>query len=478
MPYCRILMISLLLLTAASARAQPELPELGGAAGDWLTPEQEYRLGRAWLRQMYTRAPVLSDPLVREYSENLVYKLASHSDLARADLAIVVINNGSINAFAVPGGVIGLNAGLFLHAGTEDEVGAVVAHELAHVSQNHFARRYTDGKRMNRAMLAAMLASVAVAIAGDARAGMAGMAASQAAAIQSQLAYSRHHEREADRLGMQTLVNAGMDPHAMPRFFERLLRQKQFGGDPPEFLLSHPLTEDRVADSRARAAGMKQTFMNDSRAFRLIQARIRARFIADQREAVRYFEAQYLGGDSLHQQAAGYGLALALIRTENYQRATVVLQELREAAPNQLWFHMAEAELAAARQHYGEAVALLRDVLELMPGNYTATVMLAQNLLGDGQPEAAQQQLDSLVLQRPHDPHLWQLLADAHGKAGNKARAHRARGEFLFLTGREQAGIEQLGFALDRSKDNFALHSSIKARAREMRELMREAEAF
>lgn len=465
-----------LCLAALPAGAVPTLPDLGDPGAQWLTPEQQFRMGRAWLRQMRARVPVLSDPLIQEYTENLTYRLASHSELKEPDLAVVVINNRNINAFAVPGGVIGLNAGLFLNAGSEDEVGAVIAHELAHVSQHHFSRRYADSQRMNRAVLAAMLASIAVALAGDAEAGMAGMAATQAAAIQSQLAYSRHHEREADRLGMQTLVAADMDPQAMPRFFERLLRKQQYGGDPPEFLLTHPLTEERVADSRARAASLKPPLLNDSLNFRLIQARIRAGFIDDPAEAVAWFRDLYSGGTGLQQLAAGYGLARALTRAQRYDEAEEILKRLRDAEPNQLWFRMEEAELAAARGDHGRAVSILREVLDIMPGNYAAGVLLSRNLLAAGHPEKAEQTLDLLVIDRPQDPVLWQLLADAHGHAGNKARAHRARGEFLFLTGREEKGIEQMGFALDASKDDFALHSRVKARVKEMEQLKREAE--
>lgn len=476
LPKLRLILAVLCLMTGLRGHAVPTLPDLGNPGAEWLTPEQQFRMGRAWLRQMRSRVPVLSDPLIQEYSENLAWRLASHSELQQPNLAVVVINHRGINAFAVPGGVIGLNAGLFLNAGSEDEVAAVVAHEIAHVSQHHFSRRYADSRRMNRAVLAAMLASIAVAMSGDAQAGMAGMAATQAAAIQSQLAYSRHHEREADRLGMQTLAAAGMDPHAMPRFFERLLRKQQFGGDPPEFLLTHPLTEERVADSRARAAALKQPVMNESLSFRLIQARVQSGFISDPAQAVTHFQSQYFGGESLQQLAAGYGLTLARIRADRFEQARAVLEQLRRKSPNQLWFQMAEAELAAAAGDQEHAVTVLRQVLDIMPGNYAASVMLARSLLHAGEPDRTQQLLDPLVLERPNDPALWQLLADAHGHAGNKARAHRARGEFLFLTGREDRAIEQMRYALDAGKDSFPLHSQIKARVREMERLMREAE--
>lgn len=466
------------LALAGPARALPELPELGGTASEWLTPEQESRLGQAWLRQMHARVSVLNDPLVHEYTQDLVYRLAAHGRLSRSDLSIVVVNSANINAFAVPGGVIGLNAGLLVHAQSEDEVASVIAHELAHISQNHFARRQTQGQQRSRAMLAAMLASMAAAIAGETQAGLAGMAASQAGAIQSQLAYSRHHEREADRLGMQTLKRAGFDPVAMPNFFQRMLRRKQYANEPPEFLLTHPLTKDRIADSRARAARMKRPALDDSQTFHLIRARVRARFFAQADRAVRYFDVRYDGGASLQEQASGYGLALALIRLEDFERAEEVLQNLSSAEPNELWYALARGELAAARQDHATAVKRFRAVLNIMPGNYAASVMLARSLLRSEQPVKARKKLDELLLDHPRDPELWQMLADAHGQLDHQARAHRARGEHRFLTGRAQQGMKQMRFALEASKGAFARHSRIESRLKEMRKLHREAQEF
>lgn len=475
MSVVRFLLIPVLALSLAlPVWAAPNLPELGDPAGGLLSPEQESRMGQAWLRQMRGQVSMLQDPQVQEYSEQLVYRLASHSDLKNPDLTVVVLNKKAINAFAVPGGIIGLNAGLFLYAGSEDELGAVIAHELGHLSQHHFARSYANHKHLSRATLAALLASIAVAISGDAQAGMAGIAATQAASIQSQLAYSRGHEREADRIGMQTLARAGMNPEAMPNFFERMLRMEQYGGQPPEFLLTHPLTEQRVADTRARADQLPHPPLHASLSFLLIQARVRSAFIADPDDAVKWFSQQYEGKDSLHQQAAGYGLALALIRARDFDRAAKILKALRKESPNEMRYMMAQAELQRARGDTKAAIATLDQVLEVMPGNYPASMMQAHALLDAGEPAKAATLLDPLTQSRPRDPLVWNLLAEARGRSGEKARAHRCRGEYLFLTGREDQGVEQLHYALDGSKDNFSLHSRVKARLDQMHKLMRE----
>ncbi len=460
-----------LLLACTTANAETALPDLGSESASPLSPEQEYRLGRGWLRQLRAQVPTLADPLTQEYAESLVYRLASHSDLQAPDLAIILINSKEINAFAVPGGVIGLNTGLFLNANQEDEVASVVAHEIAHVSQHHFGRRLAESQRMNKAILAAMLASIAVAIAGDAEAGMAGLMTSQAAAIQSQLAYSRVQEREADRVGMQTLTAAGMDPEAMARFFELLLRQQQFSSDPPEFLMTHPITEERIADARARANALPPVGLHDSLHFQLIKARLTAGFFSSPDQAISHFREQVKGGNGLQQQASAYGLAIALLRDRQYAQAEQVLERLRQTNANELWYRLAIAETRQAAGDHDAAILQLRELVELMPGNYAATVMLAFSLIRKEQPEQAEKLLEPLLLERPQDVALWRLAADAWGESGQMAQAHLARGEYLFLSGQEDKGMEQLRYALDRSKDSFPLHSRIKARLKQMEAL-------
>lgn len=454
--------------------AATALPDLGGESASPLSPEQEYQLGRTWLRHVRGQVPIMSDPLIQEYSEHLVYRLASHANLATPDLAVIVINNKDINAFAVPGGVIGLNAGLYLNASREDEVAAVIAHEIAHVSQHHFGRRLVESQRMNKALLVATLASLAVAIAGDAEAGMAGIMTSQAAAIQSQLTYSRSQEREADRVGMHTLVSAGMDPQAMASFFEQLLRGQQFSSDPPEFLMTHPITEDRIADARGRAHSLPAVTLNDSLHFQLIKARTMSSFFSSAEHAIKHFRKQYRQGGSLYQQSSGYGLAVALLRNREYERARGIMTALSRHYPNELWYRLGLAEIAQASDDHKTAIAELRELVDLMPGNYAASVMLAYSLIRNNQPEKAEILLQPLLHQRPNDAGLWRLAADAWGESGQLAEAHLARGEHLFLSGREENGIEQLEFALQESKNSFPLHSRIRARMHEMETLIKD----
>jgi beta-barrel assembly-enhancing protease len=471
----RFALVALLCLGAGLGQAQQQdLPELGDPTVAIISAEQEYRLGRGWLRNLRGQTPIMEDPLVQEYVEHLVYRLASFSELNEPDLAIVVINSAAINAFAVPGGVIGLNAGLFLNAASEDEVASVVAHEIAHVSQRHFTRRYMDSKRRGPAVLAAMLASIALAIAGSGDAGMAGIAATQAASIQAQLAYSRHNEYEADRVGMQILAAAGMDPTAMPRFFERMLEQQRYSGDPPEFLLTHPLTAERVADSRARARSLSAPPANPSPSFELVRARIQARYFDGQERARDYFDRRQESNDGVRKQAARYGLALTDLKADRYDAARRALTELVDAHPDQIWFQLGLMEVDMDQGRYADVIERGKAVLTINPKDYAASVMTARAYLLSKKPEQAAPLLEPLLLQRPNDPMLWSLAADAWGNSDQNARAHRARAEVLFLSGQDQAALRQMRFALDEADGQFALRSKLNARMDEMERLSSE----
>ncbi|NND68538.1 MAG: M48 family metalloprotease, partial [Halioglobus sp.] len=238
--------------------------------------EYEHQLGRAWLSVFRSRAPTVDDPLLFDYLENLIYTLVTHSQLEDRRIELVVVENPTINAFAVPGGVVGVHNGLLLWAQTEDELATVLAHEIAHLSQRHFSRGVEFQQRQQPLTLAAMLASFVLLATAGGDAGMAALSATQAAAQQSALRYSRGNEQEADRIGMQTLVAAGMDPHAAPAMFERMLKSTRYSGgkNVPEFLRSHPLSENRIADTRNRARQYPKEIRPQSLDYQLMRARV------------------------------------------------------------------------------------------------------------------------------------------------------------------------------------------------------------
>ena len=245
-------LLALAYLLTSPVRAS-DLPSLGDSSSSIVSPLQEHVMGRAWLSMLRGQVSQLDDPQLKNFVENSVYKLAETSQVQDRRLEFVLINSSQLNAFAAPGGIIGVNGGLFLYAQTEAEYASVMAHELAHLSQRHFARGVEAQQRMQLPMMAAMLGGIIAAAAGAGDAGMAAIIGTQAAAMQERQRFSRQNEQEADRIGILNLEKAGYDPRAMPSMFERLMRQYRYDRRPPEFLLSHPVSESRIADTRNRA---------------------------------------------------------------------------------------------------------------------------------------------------------------------------------------------------------------------------------
>ena len=270
--------LKVLACIVAQPSAAFNLPSLGDSSSSMISPEQEHQLGRAWLSILRGQVRQLEDPLLKDYVENSVYRLAESSQLNDRRLEFIILASPQLNAFAAPGGIIGVNGGLLLHAQTEAEYASVMAHELAHLSQRHFARGLEAQKRMQVPFMAAMLAGVVAAAAGGGDIGMAAIASTQAAAIQEQRRFSRQNEQEADRIGLLNLYKAGFDPNAMPSMFERLMRQYRYDRMPPEFLLTHPVSESRIADTRNRAEQYDGQGTVDSLYYQLIRARIQLTF--------------------------------------------------------------------------------------------------------------------------------------------------------------------------------------------------------
>ena len=248
------------LLTLACLMALPghadDLPSLGDASSAIVSPQQEHQLGRAWLSLLRGQVNQLNDPQLKDYVETSVYRLAETSQLQDRRLEFILIDSKELNAFAAPGGIVGVNGGLFLNAQTEGEYASVLAHELAHLSQRHFARGVEAQQRMQLPMMAALLAGIVLAAGGGGDAGIGVIAGTQAAAIQEQRRFSRQNEQEADRIGIQTLARAGYDPNGMADFFERMQRVNRGnsgGYQLPEYLRTHPVTTTRISETRQLA---------------------------------------------------------------------------------------------------------------------------------------------------------------------------------------------------------------------------------
>ncbi len=314
-------------------------------------------MGRAWLMQFRRQAPILSDPLIQDYTENLIYRLAVTSQLRERRLEVVLVNNKSINAFAVPGGVVGVHNGLLLAAQSEAQVASVLGHELAHLSQRHFSRGQENAAKTGKMALAGMLAGMVAVAAGGGDAGIAAIAGSQAASQDASLRYSRLHEQEADRVGMQNQVAAGMDPKGAAGMFSVMQAQsRKYGSRPPEFLMTHPLTESRIADARNRAAQFPARIYQDNPEFHLIRARVELSFIDQPEQAVAYFRKKRQERKGAEAVAAQYALILALTNNGGYAEARELLAPMREYSPTNMTYALAETDIDLAEEKFDSAI--------------------------------------------------------------------------------------------------------------------------
>lgn len=454
------------LLTLACVLASPapadDLPSLGDASSSIVSPEQEFQLGRAWLSLLRGQVSQLSDPQLKDYVETSVYRLAETSQLQDRRLEFVLLDSPYLNAFAAPGGIIGVNGGLFIHAQTEAEYASVLAHELAHLSQRHFARGLEAQQRMQVPMMAAMLAGVVAAAAGAGDAGIAAIISSQAAAIQAQRRFSRQNEQEADRIGILNLEKAGYDPRAMPQMFARLMRQYRYDQKPPEFLLTHPVTESRIADTTNRAEQYDAGGgTEDSLRYQLMRARAQLKFETTPGLGAKRFRAML--SENAELDAARYGLALAQIKAGQLDEARTTLAPLLTKAPAELAYNLAQIELEITANRLPKADEVLQRMLRLYPSSYPLRQTRIDLLIKQGQTSQAAQALDQLVTQRSGDPDIWYQVAEIRGLTGNIVGLHEARAEYFALVGDYDQAIEQLDFAKRRA-GNFQLASRIDAR--------------
>lgn len=456
-----------------------KLPDLGESSTSMFSSQFEHQLGRAWLRMFRSRAPTIDDPLMFDYLENLTYQLVTHSELQDRRIELVIVDNPTINAFAVPGGVIGVHNGLFVYAQTEDELATVIAHEIAHLSQRHFSRGVEFQKKQQPLALAAMLASLVLIATAGGDAGVAALSATQAAVQDSALRYSRANEQEADRIGMQTMVEAGMDPHAAPAMFERMLQSTRYSGGNrmPEFLRSHPLSESRIADTRNRARQYPKTIRSTSLNYQLMRARAAFQLADTPELAVQTFRGE-MEGRSRSTEAANYGLVIALTAAGRTDEAREALTPIFDASPNRIEYLVADAEIDMAANQPASAIKKLSSRLAVTPGNHPLTMTYARALLQNQQPHIAEEVLLAQSKLRPNDPGLWYLLAEVQGLSGNIAGLHQSRAEYFILNGILDEAERQLRYALKLTSGDFLASARINERLNDIQDLREQMDNF
>lgn len=420
------------------------LPSLGGASTS--VSNEEYRLGRAWLRQFRAQAPQWQDAITNDYLQSLIARLAPHSQINGLRTITVIVDNESLNAFAVPGGVVGINTGLFAFAEDEGAFVSVLAHELGHLSQRHYARGSARAAQTQLPAMAAMLAGMLIAASGGGDVGMAAAMGSQAALIQDQLSYSRLFEQEADNIGLQAMADAGYDPEAMVRMFAAMQRMARLQGDtPPEFLLTHPVTDNRLTAAQDRAAQLSVT---DAYTSDTLYDMMRARALLSIYTNTPQQAASRLAQEDAEPAAQDYLAALITARNGQTDSALEQLDRLISQHPDFAMLPASAASVALEAGQYDKAIQRSQRLLRFMPNYLPAQLILAEAQL-QRDPQAAYNLLRDITSQNPETPQGFNLLAEAAGRSGHDSWGHVARAEYLQLTGRVDRGIRQLSIARD-----------------------------
>lgn len=465
-----ILIMGLTVLAIAAARADG-LPDLGEAAQVDLSPQMERRIGEGIMRDIRLREPAfVDDAEVSGYLNRLGRRLAAKSDEVRQDFEFFAIDDASINAFAMPGGYIGVHTGLILAAQSESELASVLAHEISHVTQRHLARLV--GQR-SQSQLASLL-SLAVAILAarsNPDAAMGAAIAGQAAGIQQQLNYSRDFEREADRLGLRLLEGAGYDIRGMGSFFEKLQQYgRLYENGSPGYLRTHPLTTERIADVENRIHQRPYRQVADSMEFMLVKAKLKAR-TGPAPEAVAEFEQQLRDRKFSSEAAVRYGLAQAQYRLGNVTAAEAQIAELRRLKVASPMLETLAAQLRSRSRDSAGAVRILRAAAGKYPEDRAVAYALVDTLIADQRADEALKLAKADLQGHTTDFHMAGLQAKALAQLGKRLQQHRAQAEAYALQGQYLAAIEQLMLAQKSPDGDFFEYSQVDARLREIKAL-------
>ncbi len=447
-----------------------DLPDLGEVSRQYFSDQEEQAMGRAIMRDVYADPRYLDDPEIESYLNQLGYKLVSVSTRNQREFTFFVVDDPSINAFAMPGGNIGVHTGLLLAAQSESELASVVAHEISHVTQDHIARMVAAQSQSYWPTMAA-LALALLAARSNPNVASAAIASSQAYSIQSQLNYSRDYEREADRLGYDMLTRAGFDPRGMSGFFNRLQRASRFyDSSAPAYLRTHPLTSDRISDMEARSDAAPYHQVEDSLDFQLVRARLRARQDSPQDAVVAarntLKEKRYSS-----ETAARYGLVSALLRTRQFREAEAELQKLPSGKSGSPMIQQLAAQTALAAGNQALALQRYQSGSSTYPGYRPLQYGYIGALLSARRSNDALAQLDRQLSLYPLDRRLWRFAAQAHAQLGHRLLSHRAQAEAAALSGNLMAAIEQITLGIKAGDGSFYEMSAAEARRREWQAL-------
>lgn len=461
-------------LPAFADELQDQLPDMGTTAGSTLSIDQEIQMGDFYVRQMRGGAPLINDPLLNAYINQLGGSLVAHANSVRTPFHFFLIHSDELNAFAFFGGNVVLHSALFRYTDNESQLASVLAHEISHVTQRHLARAMEDQKRNAPLTWAGALGSILLTMANP-QMGMAALSGTLAGTQQGIISFTQANEQEADRIGLQVLQRAGFDPQSMPDFLQKMADRVRFSTTPPEMLLTHPLPLSRLADVRNRANQMKHLVLDSSQDFYLAKARILGMYGSGNVVLDDDLIANWKQGNARQQIAAQYGQAILFYQAKKYDDARRTLQPLLAKQPASPWFLDLITDIDLAQQQAARAITRLEPLTKVRD-NTTNPVLLLNlaNAYVQGQRFAdAILILNRYTFNHKDDANGWDLLAQANAGLGQRDQELAARAESLALNGQLDQAVRALTNASSLVKLGSLQQARYDARIDQLRQMQK-----
>jgi predicted Zn-dependent protease len=449
-----------------------DMPDMGASADTILSRQEEAEYARALIRQMRAYEVLNEDPLINAFFSDMGFRLVSNSDRPDKAFTFVIIDQPIVNAFAAPGGVVALYSGLILSADDENEVAGVLAHEVAHITQQHLYRAMEKAQAMTIPLALAMLGLILVG-GGSGEAIQGALMGGQAAAVQAQINFTRHNEYEADRIGIRTLHRSGYDPRGMAEFFEKMGKLTRAGGEgPPEYLRTHPVSVSRISEAENRVMNMPEVTPGDGKNFYLAQARLRAMIEDQPSDAIEHFENRRERADigEMEYDAIDYGMAIALQRKSQFDEARLLLQGLM-GRDQHVAYDLQLADLDMNTGNMPAAIERLGSLYNDFPGNHIIAVHYSEALLrsnGEGEARKASSILRLQLQTHEDNPTLYELYARSANLNGDEVRASESMAEAHYLRGRLTEAVVQLQTLIRRNDLNYYQRARITDRLNEL----------
>jgi predicted Zn-dependent protease len=479
-PFLLCILAALTTITTVAAGQEPtplpnppDLPDIGSPAAAVLNGTDEYQLGAMVIHQLRDQNAIIEDPEITEYLNALGSRLATQAPDGAPHFQFFAVRDNAINAFALPGGFICINAGLITQTRSESELAGVMAHEMAHVTQHHIARQIRAQSQQSLTTAAAMLAAILLGTlgGGGGQAIEGGIAAAQGLAVQQQINFTRDNEAEADRVGISFLAGAGFDTRAMANFFETIGRTEGLAGTYiPAMLQDHPVTSVRIAEARARAAQFGPQKVKESLSYQLIRERVRVVTWPGDQDVEKYYAVRLTKNSN--DIGNRYGEALALMADNRPVDAEKILDKLTEQHDSLTLLHAALGQAQVKAGQTNDGVASLHHAVQLFPRNVPVTIRYAEALMKAGRAAEAHTVLLDLFNNVPPTPEQLRLTALAANAAGDPGDAYAYMAEYQIAGGDLPMAAQQLQLALATPNLTQVQRARFQARLDEVREYL------